>query len=186
VVVIEVDSSGSQLAVTCAEFSEAGSAGDRRWPQARLARIGDVWVVSGDERSPNGAFLNSRRLLGSARLRNGDVLRSCGVAIAFRETQAHSKPVLGSADMASPVVSTAEQRVLEALVRPWIASAGMAAPAANAEIAEELVLSVHTVKSHMRKLFERFELGNIARSRKRTALADAALRAGLLERAIGS
>ena len=102
------------------------------------------------------------------------------MVIAFNEIQTDSRPVLGSVGIVSPAVSTAEQRVLEALARPWIAGHGMAAPATNAEIAEELVLSVHTVKSHMRKLFSKFELDDVPQSRKRAALVEAAFRAGLI------
>lgn len=182
--VIELDRSGNRLSVKRAASSKVASAGERRVPLARLARIGDTWVATMDGRSPNGVFLNGRRLRGSTTLCDRDVLGFSGVTVAFHG-DADPGPMLGDAETAPPAVSAAERRVLEALTRPWIVSSGMTAPAANGEIAEELVLSIHTVKSHMRKLFEKFKLGDVPRSRKRTALADAALRAGLLERPIG-
>lgn len=182
--IIELDSFGNRLAVRRAASDDEVLTGDAT-PQARLGRIGDAWVASTSACSPGGVLLNDRRLRGSARLCDRDVLRVSGVMMAFHEVGGPGS-MAGSVGAAPPTVSAAERRVLEALARPWVASSGMTAPAANGEIAEELVLSVHTVKSHMRKLFEKFDLGDVPRSRKRTALADAALRAGLLERPIGS
>ena len=181
--VVELDSFGTRLSVRSVPSSEETSADDHPAPQARLTRIGDAWVASTYGRTPNGVLLNGRCLRGNARLRDRDVLTFRGVTIAFH---GNGNPGAASrrAGTVPTTVSAAELRVLEALARPWVARSGMTAPAANGEIAEELVLSVHTVKSHMRKLFEKFELGDVPRSRKRTALVDAALRAGLLERTI--
>ena len=53
-----------------------------------------------------------------------------------------------------PELTAAQRRVLEALCRPWLSGAS-AAPAGNSEIADALVVSEETVKSHLRALFAR-------------------------------
>ena len=64
--------------------------------------------------------------------------------------------------------------MLEALCRP-LAAATYGAPASNAQIAEELVLSVDTVKGTLKALFERFGLEGLPQNQKRAALAARAL-----------
>lgn len=148
---------------------------------ARLSRVGGEWVVEDDGLSRNGTFLNGERLAGSARLRDRDVLRFGSVAVSFRDASAGSRSeTLTSAEGTSPPISAAEERVLQALSRPWVEGHGMAAPASNGEIAEELTISVHTVKSHLQALFGKFALGGLPHSRKRAALVEAAFRAGLI------
>jgi len=151
---------------------------------ARLSRLGDAWVVEDDGLSRNGTYLNGERLSGRARLRDRDLLRFGGIAVAFRSASDGSRSeTLTSVDGEAPEISTAEERVLQALARPWVEGRGLTAPASNGEIAAELVLSVHTVKSHLRRLFEKFELGEMPQSRKRAALVEAAFRAGVIEKA---
>ena len=53
-------------------------------------------------------------------------------------------------------------------------------PATNAEIAAELHLSVDAVKTHLRALFEKFELADAPQSSKRLALVQRALQTGLI------
>jgi DNA-binding NarL/FixJ family response regulator len=69
--------------------------------------------------------------------------------------------------------------VLVALCRP-IATGRLAAPASNREIAEELVLSVDTVKGTLHELFEAFGLEDLPQNQKRGALAHRALELGLV------
>jgi len=150
---------------------------------ARLSRVGDAWVVEDDGLSRNGTYLNGERLAGNARLRDGDLLRFGGVAVCFRSTTGGSRSeTLTSAGVGGPEISAAEKRVLQALARPWAEGQGLAAPASNGEIAAELVLSVHTVKSHLRTLFSKFELDDVPQSRKRAALVEAAFRSGMIGR----
>ena len=55
-----------------------------------------------------------------------------------------------------------------------------AGPPSNREIADELVLSVETVKSHMRALFELFGVGDLPQNRKRVELVRRAYECGMV------
>jgi DNA-binding NarL/FixJ family response regulator len=70
-------------------------------------------------------------------------------------------------------LTPAQRRLLEALCRPLL-GAGYA-PASNRAIAEELVLSVDTVKGSLSALFELFGLSDLPQNAKRAALAFRAL-----------
>jgi hypothetical protein len=69
--------------------------------------------------------------------------------------------------------------VLEALCRPY-APGGPGVPASNRQIAEELVLGIETVKTHMRALAEAFGLEGLPQHQKRTTLAVRALELGVV------
>ena len=74
-----------------------------------------------------------------------------------------------------PVALTpAQRRALTALCRPLLADP-RAAPATNQAIAEELSLSVETVKGTMSALFERYGLSALPQNEKRAVLAQRAL-----------
>ena len=76
-----------------------------------------------------------------------------------------------------PPLSAAQQRVLAALCRP-LAAGSFATPASNREIADELVVSVDTVKSHLHDLFALFGVAAMPQNRKRAELARRALERG--------
>ena len=82
------------------------------------------------------------------------------------------------ASESAPDLTPAQRKVLIALCRPLAEGTGIATPATNKEIADELVLSVEAVKAHLRGLFERFEVGDIPQNQKRVALAERAFRTG--------
>jgi DNA-binding NarL/FixJ family response regulator len=73
-----------------------------------------------------------------------------------------------------------QMAVLASLCRPFQVSGPFAAPAANAVIAEELHISVQTVKSHLRSLFQVFGLQDLPQNQKRARLAETAVRHGLV------
>jgi DNA-binding NarL/FixJ family response regulator len=70
--------------------------------------------------------------------------------------------------------------VLVALCRPFAAGRTFATPASNRAIAEELVVSSDTVKSHMRALFDAFGIGPMPQNEKRAALAREAIERGIV------
>ena len=65
--------------------------------------------------------------------------------------------------------------ILAALCRPIAGGNHFATPATNQEIADEVFLSVDAVKAHLRVLFDRFGMGELAQNEKRARLAAQAL-----------
>jgi pSer/pThr/pTyr-binding forkhead associated (FHA) protein len=147
---------------------------------AELERIGSEWVVSDEGLSHNGTFVNNERLQGRRRLRGGDILALGRTAIAFC-VPVHTTPSATRTSLHGVAidVSPAQLRVLQALCRP-LAEQRYAAPASNREIADELVISVETVKSTLGRLFELFGLESLPQNQKRAALAAAALDRGIV------
>ena len=82
---------------------------------------------------------------------------------------------------APPPLSPAQRRVLDALCAP-VRDDRFAAPASNREIAETLVLSVDTVKSHLQALFELFDVQDLRPTRKRNELVRRAFERGVVDR----
>jgi pSer/pThr/pTyr-binding forkhead associated (FHA) protein len=152
---------------------------------AELERIGDDWVVCDEGLSHNGTFVNHERLQGRRRLRNGDIVALGRTTIAFC-VPAHTAPSATRTSLHGPAieVSPAQLRILEALCRP-LAAQRYAATASNKQIADELSLSVETVKSTLGKLFELFGLESLPQNQKRAALAIEALERGIVRRADG-
>jgi len=148
---------------------------------AELERIGDEWTVSDDGLSRNGTWLNGDRVVGRARLRDGDVLRVGRTMLAFRVPDpADSRATVVAGTGLAPQLSDTQRRVVVALCRPLLTAGGLAAPATNAQVAEEVFLSVDAVKTHLRGLFAAFGLEALPQNQKRSALAARALAEGLV------
>ena len=146
---------------------------------ASLERVGDEWTLVDDGRSRNGSFIDGVRVQGRRRLREGDTIRLGRTVVVFRSpTGRESLRTETSQERAAPKISAAQRRVLIALCRPY-AESSFAAPASNRQIADELVIGLETVKTHMRALFEAFALAELPQHQKRAALAQRALEAGL-------
>jgi pSer/pThr/pTyr-binding forkhead associated (FHA) protein len=143
---------------------------------AELTRMGGYWVVCDEGMSRNGTFVNGERVRGRRRLRGGDAISVGDTLIAFCAAPGQSTVPTTAELGREPAVSVtrAQRRVLEALCRP-LAAGGYAAPASNQQIADELVLSVETVKGTLSALFERFGLEQLPQNQKRAALAARAL-----------
>jgi hypothetical protein len=150
---------------------------------AELERFGDHWVLADDGLSRNGTWVNGERLTGRRRLRDGDRIRCGHCLVVFRDPSARTAATAASLDAErrpAPQLSVAQRRVLVALCRPLRDGRAFAAPATNQEIPAELVLSVDAVKTHMRALFSRFELGDLPQNRKRLRLAELAFERGVI------
>jgi hypothetical protein len=150
---------------------------------AELELIAGQWTVTDDGLSRNGTFVNGRAAAGRRRLRDGDCVRVGQTVVVYREpTAGAADATLAAISMQAPVdddLTPMQRRVLRALCRPLVAVNGVAPPASNREIADEVHLSVDGVKAQLRTLSERFGVADLPQNSKRLALAQRALRAGL-------
>jgi pSer/pThr/pTyr-binding forkhead associated (FHA) protein len=147
---------------------------------ATLEHVGDEWTFVDDGRSHNGSYIDGERVSGRRRLSDGDVIALGRTTIVFRSpTGRESLRTATSQQRAAPRVSEAQLRVLTALCRPY-SEGSYAVPASNRQIADELIIGVETVKTHMRALFDAFDLGALPQHQKRAALAQRALETGLV------
>ena len=146
---------------------------------AELERLGDEWTVGDDGLSRNGSFVNGRRLRGHRRLRDGDAIKVGGTLLVFLEGDRGGTTTAASRTLAPPALSDAQRRVLVSLCGP-LDEAPYAGPRSNKEIAEDLFLSVETVKTHLRALFDLFEVGDLPQNRKRAQLVRRAFETGVL------
>lgn len=147
---------------------------------AYLERRGSIWVIEDDGLSRNGTFVAGERLHGQRTLRDGDVIQVGDTVLGFRDPEPQQiVATLATPSAEIPGVSDAQRKVLVALCRP-LADGTRSTPATNDEIARELVLSVAAIKSHLRVLFERFDLGELPQNEKRTRLAESALSHGVV------
>jgi hypothetical protein len=150
---------------------------------ADLERIAGEWTIVDDGRSRNGTFLNGDRVLGRRRIADEDVIRIGRTRIRFRcPARARDWQTTHPAGEAGPIVSPGQRRVLVELCRPLATSTSFASPASNPQIARELVISLDTVKGHMRALFEAFRIPDMPQNEKRAALAREAIERGLVTR----
>src|SRR6476620_5017241 len=154
--------------------------GDVSRVHAALERIGAYWTLVDDGLSRNGSFVNAERVQGRRRLVDGDRLKFGDTDVTFR---APTNGVGGTTTERADVVvvarlTDAPRRVLTALARPRLTGGSFAAPASNQAIADELVLSVAGVKTHLRTLFEKFGVEDLPHNQKRSRLVELALQSG--------
>ncbi len=145
-----------------------------------LERVGAHWTVSDDGLSRNGTYLNERRVLGAQTLRGGDRLRVGATTLVY-----HAPPDQSASTGMPPAqsqipVTDAERRVLVELCRPYRERDPYATPPSNQEIAAALVVTVETVKAHLRSLFDKFDVEDLPALRKRVRLAQQAIETGLI------
>lgn len=149
--------------------------------------MGAHWTVEDNGLSRNGTFVNGTRLCGSRRLHSGDFIAIgettftvCGLGGVGQRTTKRAESHTATSRPPMWNATNAQMNVLRALCRPYLDNAPYAVPASTKRIAEELNLSEATVKSHLRELFRRFDVGDAPPSQKRTRLAQRALHYGLV------
>lgn len=146
---------------------------------AELQRLGGEWVIVDDGLSRNGSFVNGRRVSGRCRLRDGDVITVGLTPILYRAPLDHVSSTAASGRLAeAPRLTDIQRRVLVALCRPCRDPDQLHPPSTNSQIADEMFLSVDAVKTHLRVLFAKFAVGDLARTEKRMRLVAEALRTG--------
>jgi pSer/pThr/pTyr-binding forkhead associated (FHA) protein len=145
---------------------------------ALLEHAGGAWTIE-DRGSSNGTLVNAARITGPQVLRDGDVVRIGRTRLIFHaagdDDLRRTTPAL---DRVAPNPTESQRKVLLELCRPALERGGGAA--SNREIAEALYVSVETVKTHMRALFDAFEVGDVPQYHKRTELVRRALETGLV------
>ena len=151
---------------------------------AQIEVVRDECTLVDDGLSRNGSFVNEERVHGRRHLRDGDALRFGRTVLTYRRPgdEAPEATVVASELPAAATVSPAQRKVLLALCRPYKGGDSFATPATNQQIGEELHLSVDAVKTHMRALFEKLEVGDLPQNRKRAALVERALQSGIVNR----
>jgi pSer/pThr/pTyr-binding forkhead associated (FHA) protein len=148
---------------------------------AQLEFVGGECTVLDEGVSRNGSFVNEERVSGRRRLADGDIVRVGRTRVLFRAPAGEQASTVVSSDpITAAGVSPAQRRVLVALCRPFKDGSAFATPPSNAELGAELHLSVDAVKTHMRALFEKFELAEMPQSQKRVALVQRAMQSGLI------
>ena len=151
---------------------------------AQIEVVRDECTLRDDGLSRNGSFVNDERVHGRSHLRDGDRLRFGRTAVVFRRPgdSGPEATVVATEVPAAATVSPGQRRVLLALCRPFKDGDAFATPSTNQEIAEELHLSVDAIKTHMRALFEKLEVADLPQNQKRVALAERALKSGVVTR----
>lgn len=146
---------------------------------AELERIAGQWTVSDDGLSRNGTFLAGSRIGGRARLRDGDLVRFGQTVVAFCDPAAEATADRTRIGEPAPELTAAQRRLLIALARPF-KHGGIATPASNRQIGEELHLSVDAVKAQLRALYAQLGIGELPQQQKRQRLVAVALERGLV------
>ncbi len=146
---------------------------------AELRPLGGEWTIVDDGLSANGTWVNGTQLDGRRRLRDADLIRLGRTQFLFRRPvpDANAATIAGPR-LAGVSLTDQQRRVLVALCRPLRAHTGFAMPASNRQIADELVLSIEAVKTHMRTLFNRFGVEQLPQNEKRLRLAERAIDSG--------
>ena len=145
-----------------------------------MHRVGGELTIVDDGLSTNGTYVNGERISARQRLRDGDLIRVGRTMLEYRAAQTTLvDETVAASEQAVVRLTDMQRQVLIALCRPYRDGA-YATPATNREIAGELFLSIDAVKLHLRAMFAKFGLGELAQNQKRATLAEQALRSGTI------
>lgn len=150
---------------------------------AELELVGGEWTVVDDGLSQNGTYVNSERVTGRRRIHDGDMLRVGETVLVFSapfERQTDQTSALASTVPDAASLTGTQKAVLVALCRPFRFSGSFATPATNQDIAEELNYTIDTVKGHLRVLFQKFGVADVAQNQKRAQLVWRAFQTGVV------
>jgi pSer/pThr/pTyr-binding forkhead associated (FHA) protein len=183
---VDLGSAGDRLTIGRRASNDVALEWDSRVSRvhAALERVGEEWAVTDDGLSHNGTWVNGERTTGRRRLCDGDTIAVGETLLVYRASpgSSASRPTVSAAGPhIGELLTPAQRRVLLALCRPF-KDAPYATPASNQRIADELVVSVDTVKGTLRSLFEAFGVGDLPQNEKRAGLANQALRTGVISR----
>jgi hypothetical protein len=147
---------------------------------AQIEVVRDECTLVDDGLSRNGSYVDGERVHGRRHLRDGDTIRFGRTEVRYRRPGEGTPEatVLAGEAPAAATISPAQRKVLVELCRPYKDGGKFATPATNQEIGAQLHLSVDAVKTHMRALFEKLEVGDLPQNQKRVALAERALQTG--------
>jgi hypothetical protein len=149
---------------------------------ALLESVGEEWTLVDDGLSRNGSFVNGSRVHGRRRLHDRDRMCFGNTHVVYHEpvgAEASDSTARAPGAPSSVHLSEMQRKVLIALCRP-VSDATSSTPATNPQIASEVFLSVDAVKAHLRILFDRFGVGELAQNEKRSRLVSIVLSAGIL------
>jgi hypothetical protein len=148
---------------------------------ATLERLGGQWTLVDDGLSRNGTYVNGRRVTGHVRLRDRDKIKVGETVLTFcaPPQTLTDQTMVGAAVPTIARLTEPQRAVLAALCRPYADGRAYATPASNQQIADELVLSLDAVKTHLRVLFGKFGIEDLPQNQKRGRLAEMALELGL-------
>jgi len=147
-----------------------------------LERVAGAWTIVDNGLSRNGTFVNGRRVSGRVQLHDRDQIRVGGTVLTFcAPEEIDGLHTLVGEPLPTAVHLTPTQRaVLIALCRPYKDERAYATPSTNQQIAEELVLSLDAVKTHLRILFHKLGIDDLPQNQKRARLVEIALQYGLV------
>lgn len=146
---------------------------------AELEPAAEDWALVDEGLSRNGTFINSERVWGRRLLCDGDMIRFGRTVIEYRRPASGSTLPTSSAQP-SIYLSEMQRAILVALARPYKSGGAFVVPASNMTIAEEVHLSLDSVKGHLTVLYGRFEISHLARNQKRERLVECAFQLGLV------
>ena len=146
---------------------------------AAIERVGAAWMLIDDGFSTNGTFLNGEEPVRRVLLSDGAFITMGQTTLQYRApSDRQSEPTRPRGVRPSRPSCTARAAACWSSFAVRSRGSRPGAPATNREIAASLIVSLPTVKAHVRQLAQQFGVAEEPQNRKRLALAQQALRVG--------